>query len=362
MVKTRDIQTIFVGILAVLAVAGVLHLLKTVLIPLVIAAMISLMLSPVVTRLERIRIPRIFGIIVVMSLLFVVLYVVGRLFYSSLVSFTQVFGTYQDRYMQLMTELWQRFDIPDEYFPQLGWTQGLIDRVLQVTGSFVSFGTSLGMVLLFLVFMLLEAPLLWRKFRRAFPPKTVITAGRAISDVTRQVGRYLQVKTAISAVTGLLVWGALSIIGQDLAALWGLMAFLLNYIPNLGSFFIMAATMTLGLVQFYPEWNRVAAVWAVMPAIQIVMGNILDPQLQGERLDLSPLVILVSLVIWGWIWGVPGMFLSVPLTVALKSILAHIESMKPFAVMLGSGRMSRSFRRHWRRNRRDGERKEKGSK
>jgi AI-2 transport protein TqsA len=154
----------------------------------------------------------------------------------------------------------------------------------------------------------------------------------------------------ISVVTGFLVWLTLSLIGQDLAPLWGLLAFLLNYIPNLGSFFIMAATMTLGLIQFYPEWNRVAAVWITMPVIQIIMGNILDPQLQGDQLDLSPLVILISLVVWGWIWGVTGMFLAVPLTVGLKIVLAHIRSLKPVAVMMGSGKMSRSFRRQWRRS------------
>jgi AI-2 transport protein TqsA len=80
-----------------------------------------------------------------------------------------------------------------------------------------------------------------------------------------------------------------------------------------------------------------------------VMGNILDPQLQGDQLDLSPLVILVSLVFWGWIWGVTGMFLAVPLTVAMKIVLDHIDGLRPFSIMMGSGRMSRSFRRQWRR-------------
>ena len=179
-----------------------------------------------------------------------------------------------------------------------------------------------------------------------------IKVGRAVADASRQVARYLTVKTIISAVTGVLVWLTLTIIGQDLAPFWGLMAFLLNFIPNLGSFFIMVATMTLGLAQFYPEWNRIAAVWIAMPAIQIVMGNILDPTLQGYQLDLSPLVILISLVVWGWIWGITGMFLAVPLTVALKIILDHIEGLRPFAVMMGSGKMSRSFRRQWRQTRR----------
>ena len=348
-VRSRNVETIFIGILTVFAIGAVLHLLQNVFIPLVIAGLLSLMLTPLVNRMQKIRIPRFIGIILVMAVLFFILYAVGQLFYSSLLTFTQVFGSYQDRFVLILEELWARFQIPREYFPEMGWTQGLIDRIVQITGSFVSFGTTLGLVLLFLIFMLAETALSWRKFRRAFPRRVSITVGRAVTDVARQVARYLTVKTLISAVTGVLVWLVLTIIGQDLAPLWGLLAFFLNFIPNLGSFFIMAATMILGLAQFYPEWNRIAAVWIVMPAIQILMGNILDPQLQGDQLDLSPLVILVSLIMWGWIWGIVGMFLAVPLTVALKIVLFHIEGLRPFAVMMGSGKMSRSFRRQWRR-------------
>jgi len=351
-VKTRNIETIFIGILTVLAVGTVLHLLQNVFIPLVIAGLLSLMLTPVVNRMKKMRIPRFIGIILVMLALFFILYIVGQLFYSSLRAFTQVFGLYQLRFIQIMEELWIRFQIPTEYFPQMVWTQELIDRLVQVTGSFVSFGSTLGLILLFLVFMLAENTLSWRKFRRAFPRRVSISVGRAVSDASRQVARYLAVKILISTVTGVLVWLALTLIGQDLAPLWGLLAFFLNFIPNLGSFFIMAATMILGLIQFYPEWDRIAAVWIVMPTIQIIMGNIIDPQLQGDQLDLSPLVILVSLVFWGWIWGITGMFLAVPLTVAMKITLDHIDGMRPVAVMMGSGKMSRSFRRQWRGRRR----------
>ncbi|MCK5735228.1 MAG: AI-2E family transporter, partial [Spirochaetaceae bacterium] len=307
------------------------------------------MLTPLVTRMQKIKIPRVIGIMLVMLALFFVIYIVGQLFYSSLRAFTQVFGQYQQRLIQIMEELWIRFQIPREYFPEMGWTQGLIDRLVGITGSFVSFGSTLGLVLLFLVFMLAETTLFWRKFRRAFPRRLSLRFGGAITDVSRQVARYLAVKILISSVTGVLVWFSLTLIGQDLAPLWGVLAFFLNFIPNLGSLFIMVATMTLGFAQFYPDWNRIAAVWVVMPLIQIIMGNILDPQLQGDQLDLSPLVILVSLVIWGWIWGITGMFLAVPLTVAVKIILDHIDGLKPFSIMMGSGRMSRSFRRQWRR-------------
>ncbi|RKX75421.1 MAG: AI-2E family transporter [Spirochaetes bacterium] len=347
-VKPRNAETIFIGLLTVLALGTVLHLLQVVFIPLTIAGLLSLMLTPVVNRLKKWKIPRGVGILLVMLALFFVIYIVGRLFYTSLQAFIQVFGSYQLRFIQILEELWIRFKIPGEYFPQMVWTQELINRLVQVTGSFVSFGSTLGLILLFLVFMLAETTLSWRKFRRAFPRRLSLSVGRAVADVSRQVARYLRVKIFISSVTGVLVWLTLTLIGQDLAPLWGLLAFFLNFIPNLGSFFIMAATMILGLIQFYPEWNHIAAVWIVMPAIQITMGNIIDPQLQGDQLDLSPLVILVSLIFWGWIWGITGMFLAVPLTVAMKITLDHIDGLKPFSIMMGSGKMSRSFRRQWR--------------
>jgi len=348
-VKIRNLETTFIGILTIMAVGTLLHLLQDVFIPLTIAGLLSLMFTPVVNWMKKMKIPRGIGILLVMLILFFILYVVGQLFYSSIQAFTQVFGAYQLRFVQIMEELWARFQIPREYFPQMVWTQSWIDRLVQATGSFVSFGGTLGLILLFLVFMLAETTLSWRKFRRAFPRKVSKSVGLAVADVSTQVARYLGVKLFISAVTGVLVWLALTVIGQDLAPLWGLLAFFLNFIPNLGSIFIMASTMTLGLIQFYPNWDRIAAVWIVMPAIQITMGNIIDPQLQGEQLDLSPLVILISLLFWGWIWGIIGMFLAVPLTVIVKIVMDHIEGLKPFSIMMGSGRMSRSFRRQWRK-------------
>lgn len=347
--ESRNIQTTFLGILTLLALGAVLHLLQKVFIPLAFAILISLMLTPLVNRLGRLRIPRFIGIILVMSVMFIILYGIGQVFYSSLYNFAAALETYQSRFSQILREIWTRFKIPEELFPAMGWTQNLLDYIIQMTGSFVSFGTALGLALLFIVLIQIETPLSWRKLKRAFPHHVNIRVARAVSDATKQVARYLFLKTMLSTVTGVLIWLSLSIIGQDLARFWGLVAFLLNYIPNLGSFFILLITMTLGFAQFYPDWNRIIAVWITMPVIQIVIGTIIDPQLQGHQLDLSPLVILISLIVWGWIWGIAGMFLAVPLTVALKIFLSHIEGLRPIGIMMGSGRMSRSFRKNWRK-------------
>jgi len=347
--ESRNIHTVFLGILTTIALGAVLHFLQNVFVPLAFATLISLMLTPLVNRLSKLKLPRLIGIILVMSAVFVVIYGVGQIFYSSLYNFAGSFENYQSRFIQILREIWTRFKIPEELFPTMGWTQNLIDQAIQMTGSFVSFGTSLGLALIFIVFMQIETPLSWRKMKRAFPHRVNIKVARAVSDATRQVARYLILKTMLSALTGALVWLSLSIIGQDLARFWGLMAFLLNYIPNLGSIFVLLITMSLGFAQFYPDWNRIIAVWVTMPTIQIVIGSIIDPQIQGHQLDLSPLVILISLIVWAWIWGVAGMFLAVPLTVALKIFLSHIEGLRPISIMMGSGRMSKSFIRNWKK-------------
>jgi len=347
--ESRNIQTAFLGILTLLALGAVLHLLQRVFVPLAFAILVSLMLTPLVNRLAKLRVPRFIGIILVMFAVVVLLYGVGQIFYSSLYNFASALETYQSRFSQILREIWSRLRIPEEFFPTMGWTRNLLDQVIQMSGSFVSFGTSLGLALLFILLMQIETPLSWRKLKRAFPHHVNVKVARAVSDASRQVARYLILKTLLSTVTGVLVWLSLSIIGQDLARFWGLVAFLLNYIPNLGSFFVLLATMVLGLAQFYPDWNRIIAVWIAMPTIQIVIGSIIDPQIQGHQLDLSPLVILVSLIVWGWIWGFAGMFLAVPLTVALKILLSHIESLRPIGIMMGSGRMRSSFKRNWRK-------------
>jgi len=347
--ESRNLRTAFLGILTLLALGVLFYFLRSAFIPLAFATLVSLMLTPLVNRLTKLKIPRLIGIILVMSALFIMLYGIGQIFYTSLYNFAASFETYQSRFSQIVREIWIRLRIPEEFFPTMGWTENLINQVIQMTGSFVSFGTSLGLALLFIVLMQIETPLSWRKLKRAFSHHVTVRVARAVSDATRQVARYLILKTMLSAVTGVLVWLSLSIIGQDLARFWGLMAFLLNYIPSLGSFFILLLTMALGFAQFYPDWNRIIAVWIAMPLIQVVIGTIIDPQLQGHQLDLSPLVILISLIIWGWIWGFAGMFLAVPLTVALKIFLSHIEELRPIAIMMGSGRMSRSFRKNWKK-------------
>ncbi|OQX28722.1 MAG: hypothetical protein B0D92_07410, partial [Spirochaeta sp. LUC14_002_19_P3] len=135
--ETRNVQTLCLSILTVLALGATLHFLRIVFLPLFIAGLLALMLTPLVQRMEKLRIPRIFGIFLVMGALLILFFVVGRMFYTSLQTFTEEFGDYQKRLVSILNGLWEQFNIPREFFPKFTWTRDIINRIIQVTGSFV---------------------------------------------------------------------------------------------------------------------------------------------------------------------------------------------------------------------------------
>jgi len=329
--------TVFLGILTLIAMGAVLHILKTLFLPLVVAILLSFILAPLVSRFNR-KIPRILAVLLVIFILMIGLYVIGWFFYTSITSFIAVLGYYQDRFNIIVREIISRYDLPQDLTEVLQISNGLRSGIYSFSISFVSFAGQLIIVVFFVVFMLLENPLSEKKMKMAFKLGTRDRMGKIIRTINRQITRYLSVKLGISAATGLLVGTALYFIGLDFYLMWGFLAILFNFIPNIGSTFIMIATILMSFIQFYPEWNPILATLIIMPLIQMVLGNFLDPKLQGNQLDLSPVIILVSLVFWGWIWGIAGMFLAVPLTETIKIICANIDPLKPISVLISGGR------------------------
>jgi predicted PurR-regulated permease PerM len=148
----------------------------------------------------------------------------------------------------------------------------------------------------------------------------------------------------ISSVTGVLVWFALELIGVDFAITWGAMAFFLNFIPTVGSIAASIPPILLALIQFYPSiWPGVVTLISLL-TIQLSIGNGIAPKVLGDQLNLSPVVILLSLLFWGWLWGIVGALLSVPITAAIKIVCENIESLQSISVMMGSGK---SYRREF---------------
>jgi predicted PurR-regulated permease PerM len=154
----------------------------------------------------------------------------------------------------------------------------------------------------------------------------------------------------ISFVTGFLVWFALAMVGVDFAITWGALAFFLNFIPTVGSIAASIPPIVLALVPFYPSfWPGVITLLALL-TIQLSIGNGIAPKVLGDQLNLSPVVILLSLMFWGWLWGIVGALLSVPITAAIKIVCENIEPLHPISVMMGSGK---SYPREYKKLKKD---------
>lgn len=197
-----------------------------------------------------------------------------------------------------------------------------------------NFITTLVLFSLTLLFVLFEAAGFPAKLERAFG-HSIRNTGR-LDKIKRDVQQYLIVKTLVSVATGILVGVSLKLIGLDFPVLWGLLAFLLNYIPSLGSIIAAVPPTLLALIQLGK--GRALAVAIVFIVVNMVLGNLLEPHFMGRRLGLSALVVFLSLVFWGWVWGPAGMILSVPLTMLIKIMLENTPDLRWIAVMLGSGR------------------------
>ena len=240
---------------------------------------------------------------------------------------------YQARLQTLMEStlvLLERYGVPTSEAASLDLLPvGFFDILGTALGAVTSFASNTFLVLLTVIFILMEAAGFSGKLRRAFGEATDL---RQFERMTEQVQKYLVIKTAISAITGTVVGLWAAAMGLDFALLWGVTAFLFNFIPNLGSIFAAVPAVVLAVVQFGP--GRAAVIALGYLAINIILGSFLEPMLLGRRLGLSTLVVFVSLVFWGWVWGPLGMLFSVPLTMTIKIALENTENFKWVAVML----------------------------
>ncbi|MGR3464246.1 AI-2E family transporter [Limimaricola sp.] len=157
--------------------------------------------------------------------------------------------------------------------------------------------------------------------------------GRIIGSIIRRVNRYLAVKTLVSLMTGIMVWALAGLFGLELAVALGILTFMLNYIPNIGSIVATAMVALVAYVQL-GDPATTAAIFAITGVIQFINGNVLDPMMMGRALRLSSFGIIISLAFWGAVWGIPGMFLSVPITVAAMIVCSEIPALRPLAILL----------------------------
>lgn len=347
----RSLKTIL-GIFLVIIILFVLKEAKTVALPLAISCFCFLLCNPFVDRMEHLRFPRWLSTLIVMVLLLVFFLACGWFFVLTINTLVRQVPNYIIRVATIdswLTEfLVNKFDADFGGSTMLSmlnfnWAKILMDSLYSVSGKFVSIASDAMLIYIFVFFLLLE--------RQSLIPKLKVMSNHRgmkvavlFERVNRQVSKYLLLKALISGATGVLFFLAALVTGLDFAFLWGVLAFVLNFIPSIGSIIITTMTILMAIIQFAPEWPMIIYVAVLMISIQMVLGNIIDPRLQGVQLNLSPFVILVSLSLWGYIWGIAGMFLAVPITSVLQIICANVKSLRTVAVIISSGK---SYRRQY---------------
>jgi len=330
-------QTVYLMVIAMVAVGGVLRLTGSFLVPFVIALLLSFVLSPVMVFLVKHRIHRLVAVLLVLVAFLAFGFLVVLIVYQSFQSLLYEFPKYQQRLTVLIQELIGRFNLPQDLAQQFQVSRNIGNAVLSLSGNFMSLANGFMVVFIYLLFLLLEQPYLRRKLRSALKVQSTRTIAIILAHINAQISRYLAVKLLVSALTAVIVFISFTIIGVDFPLIWAVLTFLFNFIPTIGSVAISAIASIFALVQFLPEWNLVLAASLSIIATEFVIGNILDPKLLGDRLNLSPVIILFSLLMWGWLWDVAGLFLAVPLTVVIKIIFENVPGLEPVGILMGTG-------------------------
>jgi len=338
-VHTRKTSAIVIAAAVVVIIYG-MQFAKALLVPFLLAAFIALMTVRPMLWLQQKRVPSVLAALLIVLVVMLILTVIGMVVGRSIADFTAALPGYQARLDKIVADVLafmaEHLD-GDESIQDLG---DLLNpgRVMAFVTVFLNalrgVLTSVFLIFFTVVFILLETSQFKTKFVAAFG------ADQAGMERPRaflvNLGRYLGIKTLVSAATGLLAWLLTWSIGLDFPLLWGMLAFLLNYVPTIGSIIAAVPAILLALVQLGPA--EATGVMIGFVAINICFGNFIEPRLMGYGVGISPLIVFVGLIFWYWVFGPVGMLLSVPLTMTVKLLLESDEETRWIAILLGSER------------------------
>jgi len=358
-----DIRNMSLMVLAGLAFLFVLHWAKAVFIPVMVGVLFSYALSPVVNWLEARHVPRWLGSAV---LLLAILGGLGSTAYSlsdeatdllealpaAAQKFRQAMRTRNDRHdsaLETVQKAAAQIEQAAQESAASGGTRGVMRVVVEPARfnikNYLWTGT-VGLIALVgqatvVVFLTYFLMLSGDTFRR----KLIKLAGdslsskkitlQALNEITGQIQRYLQVQLLTSALVGLLTWLALLALGLDNAAVWGVAAAVLNLVPYVGSLVTAAGSALVGFMQF-GSLNMALAVGGASLLIHTLVGNLLTPWLTSRASRMNPVAVFVGLLAWGWLWGVWGLLLGIPILMIVKAICDRVEDLKPIGEFLGS--------------------------
>ncbi|GAB3015578.1 AI-2E family transporter [Bowmanella dokdonensis] len=308
---------------------------SSILVPFLLSLFIALACNPLVNWARRYHMPRWLAIVVVILLFLVFGFMLARLLGNSLTQFIENLPEYKAKLGEEMGWLVRQLavfniNLDSERIAAYMDSDEAMNALTRLLTGIGSMMTSFLLVLLILFFMLVEAATFPRKLRLAMSNPEM--KARQIAKFLASLKKYLVIKGAVSIVTGFLAGLLCYLLGVDHFLLWAVMAFLLNFIPNIGSIIAAGPPVLMSLVEM--GGVSAAIVAAGYLAINTLMGNLLEPRLMGRGLGLSPLMVFLSLIFWGWLLGPAGMLLAVPLTMVVKLALETSREGGWFALLL----------------------------
>lgn len=338
MPELRGIR-ILLTIIALPIIVLMLKTLKAIFIPLIFAVFLSFLFAPMIKYLRKHKMPTALTIILMSIVIIMFFALTGGIVFAAINTFVNELPKYQEKLVLMINSSHHSIqalgdranlalgEISFFSFSELLGSSGFsFSKLISGTmGTFIDYTVKLILTMIFLMFIVAGTGKFEKRIKNVFSSeedkvKTLAT----MMSIQTQIQRYFFNKTLISLGTSLIGMLFLLVLGVDFVIVTGILLFVLNFIPNVGSIVASAFPILISLIQFGFGW-RVIAVAGAMALTQMVFANILEPKLMGERLNLTPIMVLISLIFWAWVWGIEGMMLAVPITSAINIILKHFD-------------------------------------
>jgi len=335
--KETKIGYYFVVMASVIIVLAGIKNASEIIVPFLLSLFLAIILLPTYDFFNRKGLPHSISLVFVIGIFILFIVLVAQLIGSSIHDFNSNIDLYAEQltvYYHSFVDMASKIGIEisvDELSSMINSKQimSFASQIMQSMGSMFTNGF---VVLLTIIFMLLESSNFKSKIVYASENSGAILH---IEKISSQIKEYMVLKAIMSIFTGLIVWISLVLIGTDYAFLWAVIDFLFNFIPHIGSIIAAVPAVLLTLVQLGTFSSLIVA--TVYVAINVIIGSVVEPKVMGKGLGLSTLVVFLSLIFWGWLLGIVGMLLSIPLTIMIKIILDDNENTRWISVLLGTG-------------------------
>ena len=334
---STNTQQVGYSILIMAAVVIILAGVKAasvIVVPFLLAIFLAIILSPLFLWFKSKGVPQGIALLLIVILLFGLIGTLVMLIGTSVQDFSHNVPLYEAKLRTDFKAFLSTLDgwgvkIPKEDILAIFATDSVMEYIAKTLRSLGGLLTNSFMIIVTVIFMLMEIAQFTSKIE-----KSNSSSLRSLMDVSDNVKHFILLKSMTSAATGLIVTITLLLLDVHYAILWGVVAFLLNFIPNIGSILAAVPAVLMALVQY--NFGTALIVASVYLAVNVTIGSILEPRIMGKGLGLSTLVVFLSLIFWGWLLGPVGMLLSVPLTIMVKIVLDAREDTKWIATLLGN--------------------------